>query len=82
MHSLTLKSKIVIFTVILFLSLISLAGLGLKALRQASEMDNIARINQLMKSTVNIVNQFELASKWHVKRRASKTTCHSNAQRK
>ncbi|MFY8350364.1 methyl-accepting chemotaxis protein [Pseudoalteromonas sp. SSM20] len=63
MHSLTLKSKIVIFTVILFLSLISLAGLGLKALRQASEMDNIARINQLMKSTVNIVNQFELASK-------------------
>ncbi|MCF6457615.1 methyl-accepting chemotaxis protein [Pseudoalteromonas sp. MMG024] len=63
MNSLTLKNKIVIFTVILFLSLISLAGLGLKALRQASEMDNIARINQLMKSTVNIVNQFELASK-------------------
>ncbi len=63
MNSLTLKNKIVIFTVVLFLSLISLAGLGLKALRQASEMDNIARINQLMKSTVNIVNQFELASK-------------------
>ncbi|AIY66297.1 chemotaxis protein [Pseudoalteromonas piratica] len=59
----TLKSKIVIFTVILFLSLISLAGLGLKALRQASESDNIARINQLMKSTVNIVSQFELASR-------------------
>jgi len=63
MHSMTLKSKIVIFTVILFLSLISLAGLGLKALRQASESDNIARINQLMKSTVNIVSQFELASR-------------------
>jgi methyl-accepting chemotaxis protein len=59
----TLKSKIVIFTVILFLSLISLAGLGLKALRQASESDNIARINQLMKSTVNIVTQFERASR-------------------
>ncbi|WP_372768841.1 methyl-accepting chemotaxis protein [Pseudoalteromonas sp.] len=63
MHSMTLKSKIVIFAVILFLSLITLAGLGLKALRQASEMDNIARINQLMKSTVNIVAQFELASR-------------------
>ena len=63
MHSMTLKSKIVIFTVILFLSLISLAGLGLKALRQASESDNIARINQLMKSTVNIVTQFERASR-------------------
>ena len=63
MHSMTLKSKIVIFTVILFLSLISLAGLGLKALRRASESDNIARINQLMKSTVNIVSQFELASR-------------------
>ena len=63
MNSLTLKSKIVIFTTVLFLSLILLAGLGLKALRQASETDNIARINQLMKSTVNIVNQFELASR-------------------
>ena len=63
MNSLTLKSKIVIFTTVLFLSLILLAGLGLKALRQASETDNIARINQLMKSTVNIVIQFELASR-------------------
>ena len=32
---------------------------GLQALRHASESDNIARINQLMKSTVNIVEQFE-----------------------
>lgn len=62
MNSPTLKNKIILFTIILFLSLISLAGLSLKALRQASENDNIARINQLMKSTVNIVNQFELAS--------------------
>nr|WP_194709931.1 methyl-accepting chemotaxis protein [Pseudoalteromonas sp. S16_S37] len=35
------------------------AILGLQALRHASESDNIARINQLMKSTVNIVEQFE-----------------------
>lgn len=33
--------------------------LGLQSLRHASETDNIARINQLMKSTVNIVEQFE-----------------------
>nr|WP_247682459.1 methyl-accepting chemotaxis protein [Pseudoalteromonas sp. MMG013] len=35
------------------------AILGLQSLRHASEADNIARINQLMKSTVNIVEQFE-----------------------
>lgn len=63
MNSLSLKAKIIVFSVILFVALLSLAGLGLKALRQASETDNIARINQLMKSTVNIVHQFELAAK-------------------
>lgn len=34
--------------------------MGLQVLSQSSESDNIARINQLMKSTVNIVEQFEL----------------------
>lgn len=63
MTGLPLRTKIVIFTIVLFLSLLSIAFLGLKALSQASESDNIARINQLMKSTVNIVNQFERAAK-------------------
>ncbi|GAA0820245.1 cache domain-containing protein [Colwellia sp. D2M02] len=55
-----LRAKILTFVVVLFLSLISVAVLGLQVLNQASQSDNIARINQLMKSTVNIVQQFEL----------------------
>ena len=54
-----LRAKIITFVVVLFLSLVSIALLGLQVLRQSSETDNIARINQLMKSTVNIVEQFE-----------------------
>jgi methyl-accepting chemotaxis protein len=55
----SLRAKILTFVVILFLSLISVAILGLQVLKQASHSDNIARINQLMKSTVNIIQQFE-----------------------
>lgn len=55
----SLRSKIIAFVGLLFIALISIAVLGLQALRSASESDNIARINQLMKSTTNIVQQFE-----------------------
>jgi len=55
----SLRSKIIAFVGVLFVALISIAVLGLQALRHASENDNIARINQLMKSTTNIVQQFE-----------------------
>ncbi len=58
----SLKAKILAFVIVLFLSLISVSLLGLQVLTQASEADNIARINQLMKSTANIVEQFELLS--------------------
>ena len=57
-----LKAKIFAFVIVLFLSLLSVAILGLQVLTKASETDNIARINQLMKSTVNIVEQFEQLS--------------------
>ncbi|KID58020.1 chemotaxis protein [Pseudoalteromonas luteoviolacea] len=57
--TLTLRLKIIFFAVAIFIALISVAVLGLQSLRHASETDNIARINQLMKSTVNIVEQFE-----------------------
>ncbi len=58
----SLKAKILAFVIVLFLSLVSVALLGLQVLSQSSEADNIARINQLMKSTANIVEQFELLS--------------------
>lgn len=58
----SLRSKIIAFVGLLFIALISIAVLGLQALRSASESDNIARINQLMKSTTNIVQQFEQLS--------------------
>ncbi|AOT09622.1 methyl-accepting chemotaxis protein [Pseudoalteromonas luteoviolacea] len=57
--TLTLRLKIIFFAIAIFIALISIAVLGLQSLRHASETDNIARINQLMKSTVNIVEQFE-----------------------
>ncbi len=56
----TLRSKIMVFVAVLFVALIAIAVLGLQVLRTSSETDNIARINQLMKSTVNIVEQFEM----------------------
>ncbi|MCF6436051.1 methyl-accepting chemotaxis protein [Pseudoalteromonas sp. MMG022] len=59
LSGLTLRIKIILFAAAIFLSLLLVAILGLQALRHASESDNIARINQLMKSTVNIVEQFE-----------------------
>lgn len=55
----TLRLKIMVFVTMLFVSLTAIAILGLQVLKTSSETDNIARINQLMKSTVNIVNQFE-----------------------
>ncbi|QFU03815.1 Methyl-accepting chemotaxis protein 4 [Pseudoalteromonas sp. THAF3] len=55
----SLRSKIIAFAVTLFIALIAVALLGLQALRHASENDNIARINQLMKSTVNVVEELE-----------------------
>ncbi len=55
----SLQTKILLFVIVLFFSLISVATFGLHTLNKASETDNIARINQLMKSTVNIVEQFE-----------------------
>lgn len=58
----SLKAKILTFVIVLFLSLLSVAFLGLQVLTTASEADNIARINQLMKSTANIVEQFEQLS--------------------
>ncbi|KZN51477.1 methyl-accepting chemotaxis protein [Pseudoalteromonas luteoviolacea] len=57
--TLTLRLKIIFFAAAIFIALITVAVLGLQSLRHASETDNIARINQLMKSTVNIVEQFE-----------------------
>ncbi|CAH9049712.1 Methyl-accepting chemotaxis protein McpP [Pseudoalteromonas holothuriae] len=59
LSGLTLRIKIILFAAAIFLSLLLVAILGLQALRHASESDNIARINQLMKSTANIVAQFE-----------------------
>ncbi len=58
----TLKAKIIVFVIVLFLALVSVSLLGLQVLTKASESDNIARINQLMKSTANIVEQFEQLS--------------------
>ncbi len=55
----TLGRKILVFSLGIFLAFISTAFWGLQALSNSSESDNIARINQLMKSTVNIVEQFE-----------------------
>lgn len=54
-----LRTKIITFVVVLFFSLVGISLLGLQVLSQSSEADNISRINQLMKSTVNIVEQFE-----------------------
>ena len=59
LSGITLRIKIILFTAAIFVSLLVVAIFGLQALRHASESDNIARINQLMKSTVNIVEQFE-----------------------
>ena len=59
LSGITLRIKIILFTAAIFVSLLVVAVFGLQALRHASESDNIARINQLMKSTVNIVEQFE-----------------------
>ena len=58
-NAVKLRTKIILFVFVLFLALVSIALLGLKTLRHASGHDNIARISQLMKSTLNIVNQFE-----------------------
>ncbi|WP_404341201.1 methyl-accepting chemotaxis protein [Pseudoalteromonas mariniglutinosa] len=60
LSDLALKTKITLFAVAIFIALSVIALLGLQSLRHASENDNIARINQLMKSTSNIVEQFEL----------------------
>ncbi|WP_286259581.1 methyl-accepting chemotaxis protein [Pseudoalteromonas apostichopi] len=63
LSGLALKTKITLFAIAIFIALSAIALLGLQSLRHASESDNIARINQLMKSTTNIVEQFELMVK-------------------
>ena len=63
LSGLALKTKITLFAIAMFIALSAIALLGLQSLRHASESDNIARINQLMKSTTNIVEQFELMVK-------------------
>ena len=63
LSGLALKTKITFFAIAIFIALSAIALLGLQSLRHASESDNIARINQLMKSTTNIVEQFELMVK-------------------
>tara|TARA_Y100000782_G_C10186026_1_gene266592 strand:- start:3392 stop:5017 length:1626 start_codon:yes stop_codon:yes gene_type:complete len=63
LSGLALKTKISLFATAIFIALCAIALLGLQSLRHASESDNIARINQLMKSTTNIVEQFELMVK-------------------
>ncbi|MGZ9897032.1 methyl-accepting chemotaxis protein [Shewanella gaetbuli] len=55
----TLKTKIILFASFLFVSSLGIAFGGLHALSDSSHSDNIARINQLMRSTANIVAQFE-----------------------
>ncbi|QIR15385.1 methyl-accepting chemotaxis protein [Shewanella aestuarii] len=54
-----LKTKIILFAILLFIATLGIAFGGLHALSDSSHSDNIARINQLMKSTANIVAQFE-----------------------
>ncbi|WP_149983145.1 methyl-accepting chemotaxis protein [Pseudoalteromonas rhizosphaerae] len=63
LSGLALRTKIILFAGAMFIALNAIALLGLQSLRHASENDNIARINQLMKSTTNIVEQFELLAK-------------------
>ncbi|WP_394192575.1 methyl-accepting chemotaxis protein [Pseudoalteromonas atlantica] len=63
LSGLALRTKIILFAGAMFIALNAIALLGLQSLRHASESDNIARINQLMKSTTNIVEQFELLAK-------------------
>ncbi|BDF93172.1 MULTISPECIES: methyl-accepting chemotaxis protein [Pseudoalteromonas] len=63
LSGLALRTKIILFAGAMFIALNAIALLGLQSLRHASESDNIARINQLMKSTANIVEQFELLAK-------------------
>ncbi|WP_197279049.1 MULTISPECIES: methyl-accepting chemotaxis protein [Pseudoalteromonas] len=60
LSGLALRTKTILFAGAMFIALNAIALLGLQSLRHASETDNIARINQLMKSTSNIVAQFEL----------------------
>jgi len=54
-----LRAKIMAFVIVLFLSLVGIAMLGLQVLSQSSEADNIARINQILKSTASTIIQFE-----------------------
>jgi len=54
-----LRTKILTLVLVLFLSLVGVSALGLQILFQASETDNVARVNQLMKATVNIIQQLE-----------------------
>ena len=54
-----LRTKITYFVAALVAALVAVSFLGMKTLRDASIKDNHDRIEQLMKSTVNIINQFE-----------------------
>lgn len=55
----TLKSKVLLLVIVITASMSSIALLGLHALKIASEQDNIARIEQLFKSTYSAIVQLE-----------------------
>lgn len=54
-----LKSKVTLLVLVITASMSSIALLGLHALRIASEQDNLARIEQLIKSTFSTIVQLE-----------------------
>lgn len=54
-----LKSKLFALVVTIFLSLVTIALVGLQVLRVASEADNYARIEQLLKSTYSVIAELE-----------------------
>lgn len=56
-----LKTQVGFFIGLIILSLLGIAYLGLNSQWNSSIIDNRARINQLMKSTVNVVIQLEKA---------------------
>ncbi len=58
----SLKTRILFFIVLSGLAVMLVAYLGLEVLHKTSRQDNLARITQLMRSTVNVVDQLERAA--------------------
>lgn len=54
-----LRTKIFLFVAALVTALIAVSWMGMLAIYSASVKDNQARIEQLLNSTINIINQFE-----------------------